>query len=450
MMLLGHHLVVVAFVLALVATVAGWWHCRSGLGIYWRYAVWIWYAHLICVGGILAILLVLLASKNFAYHYVWAHTTTDLPLRYVLAALWEGQEGSLLVWMWWHAVIGAVLWQVGGGLRKQVLVIWGGIAVLLGSMLLGVRVGDVVIGSSPFLWLKEAIVAPIFAQDSNFVPTEGSGLSPLLQNYWMLIHPPVLFLGFALSGVPFAYALAGAWTSAYRRASAWIAPTRLGLLLAILVLGMGITMGAIWAYETLNFGGYWNWDPVENAVYVPWLLLIAGLHGVLLAKKGYYQHWAWIGAVLPFIFIAYASLLVRSGLLGDSSVHAFTNTGLAGQLWVFLLSLIAAAAWGGWRWCSTQSNRVAPLRWQQVEVWLLAGIVLIGLVCFQIIVPTSLALINKFVRLFGGAGALGTSSGSGGFLHKLSFMVCFWGIDIIHRSTVDLVEKNRQWAGFMA
>src|SRR5690606_3474489 len=138
------------------------------------------------------------------------------------------------------------------------------------------------IGSTPFDLLRDRIQAPIFSRPDylKFIK-DGNGLNPLLQNYWMVIHPPELFLGFALTTIPFAYTIAALWSGKYKE---WIKPTLRWSLVTGAILITGISMGGAWAYESLNFGGYWAWDPVENASFVPWLVVIAALHTLLVFK----------------------------------------------------------------------------------------------------------------------------------------------------------------------
>ena len=177
--------------------------------------------------------------------------------------------------------------------------------------------------------------APVFQMNPDFIPKDGNGLNALLQNYWMVIHPPTLFLGFATTLVPFAYCIAGLWTG---KVNDWIRPALPWALFSAMVLGVGILMGAYWAYETLNFGGYWNWDPVENAVYVPWLVLVASYHTMITYRKSNTAlKTSVILVVATFILILYSTFLTRSGILGESSVHSFTDLGLSGQLLIYLL-----------------------------------------------------------------------------------------------------------------
>jgi cytochrome c-type biogenesis protein CcmF len=182
--------------------------------------------------------------------------------------------------------------------------------------------------------------APIFnSPDYLKNIADGTGLNPLLQNYWMVIHPPTLFLGFALTIVPFAFAVTALFRKEHR---AWIRPALPWTLVAGMILGAGIIMGGFWAYESLSFGGYWAWDPVENASLVPWLLLIAGIHLMLIKKVTNTSTIAsYILIIASFIFVLYATFLTRSGVLGETSVHSFTDLGLAGQL----MQLVVVFVW---------------------------------------------------------------------------------------------------------
>jgi cytochrome c-type biogenesis protein CcmF len=173
---------------------------------------------------------------------------------------------------------------------------------------------------------RNEIVAPIFTQPNylDFVK-DGMGLNVLLRNYWMVIHPPVLFLGFALTLVPFGFAY-GALTS--KKFGDWVKPALPWVLLNACVLGMGIMMGGKWAYESLSFGGYWAWDPVENASLVPWLILIAGLHTMLVYNHtGHSLKASFLFIILAFAFVLYSTFLTKTGVLGDASVHSFYRSG---------------------------------------------------------------------------------------------------------------------------
>lgn len=285
--------------------------------------------------------------------------------------------------------------------ESPVMFIFSLVQVFLSSMILGVIFFDELkIGSTPFLSLKEAMPnLPVWTIQPNFVPKDGLGLNPLLQNYWMVIHPPTLFLGFATTLIPFAYAMAGLWKRQY---TAWVRPALPWALLSALILGTGIMMGAIWAYETLNFGGYWNWDPVENAVYVPWLIMVAGIHTMLINKKNASAlKTSFILIIAQFILILYSTFLTRSGILGNASVHSFTDLGLSGQLLIYLLVfLLGSITLCIWRWKELPSDE-KELSAYSPDFWVFLGVTILCLAGFQVIVTTSIPVYNKIAELFG-------------------------------------------------
>ncbi len=217
------------------------------------------------------------------------------------------------------------------------------VQVFISSMLLGVYFFDYKFGSNPFILsreLSDTILMP-WASSEKYLELlfpDGRGLNPLLQNYWMTIHPPTLFLGFASTVVPFAFAIAGLWKKDY---AGWIKPALPWTFFSVMILGTGILMGGAWAYESLTFGGFWAWDPVENASLVPWIVLVAGAHIMLINKaKPTSLFSAFVFIILSFIFILYSTFLTRSGILGDSSVHSFVESGILPQLLIYLLFFI--------------------------------------------------------------------------------------------------------------
>ena len=215
--------------------------------------------------------------------------------------------------------------------------------VFLAMMIMGVYIFGTKIGNSPFVLTRDEINGPIFSRpDYLGLIKDGVGLNVLLRNYWMVIHPPILFLGFASTIVPFAYAYAGLQT---KRFGDWIQPVLPYALFSACALGVGIMMGGKWAYESLSFGGYWAWDPVENASLVPWLILIGGLHTMVIYKAtGRSLRTSYLLAILTFVFVLYSTFLTRTGILGDTSVHAFTEAGKAMNILILSFLLFFAIA----------------------------------------------------------------------------------------------------------
>lgn len=288
------------------------------------------------------LLVYLIFTHQFQYYYVYNYTSSDLQNIYLWAAFYSGQEGSLLLWILSSFLVGlAIIKWTSNEYRAPVMVFMGMTQIFLLSMVSGFPVpwaGD--LGASPFRTLaSEMPDAPVFLANPDFVPSEGSGLNDLLRSPWIIIHPPVIFLGFAMMTVPYAFALASLWKRKYHDWIHTALPWTLGANLCLLT---AIFLGGYWAYVTLSFGGYWAWDPVENASLVPWIFGMAGIHAMLIQKKHASSHKASIiFAILAYVTIVYQTFLTRSGILGDSSVHSFVDLGLYNQLLLFMLAVAA-------------------------------------------------------------------------------------------------------------
>jgi cytochrome c-type biogenesis protein CcmF len=296
--------------------------------------------HFFLAWSIALLLIFMLFNGYFEYQYIWQHSNKEMDMKYVLSCLWEGQEGSFLLWICWNALLGTFYLKISKEdfhIKSFTMAAISLIQVFLTSMILGVYIGDYRLGSSPFLLLKQHpdfMNLPFLMNEDYLKNLDGRGLNPLLMNYWMVIHPPVLFLGFSFSMFPFAQILArlllefeAGW---HHRVLPW-------LWAGVAVLGAGILMGGAWAYESLSFGGFWAWDPVENSSLVPWMMLAAGGHMILIDQKRNKGFVAGIFiAAMSFIFVLYSTFLTRSGILGNASVHSFTDLGMQGQLLAYL------------------------------------------------------------------------------------------------------------------
>jgi len=263
-------------------------------------------------------------------------------------------------------------------------------------MLLGIYVLDFKIGSNPFILLREHpdMMNLPFTKVADYASKiDGKGLNPLLQNYWMIIHPPTLFLGFASTLIPFSYAISGFWKGRFNE---WQKPALPWAYFGVMILGTGILMGGIWAYEALSFGGFWAWDPVENASLVPWITLVGAAHVMLLTKvKVPPIKLSFLLVTITFIYVLYSTYLTRSGVLGDTSVHAFTSMGISLQLQIFilfyfLLSILAIAL--NWKKIPKQDEEE---QLSSREFWMLIGSLVLFVAAFQIIFTTSIPVINK-------------------------------------------------------
>jgi cytochrome c-type biogenesis protein CcmF len=260
-------------------------------------------------------------TNNFSVSYILHHSNRALPGPYKFAALWSGQEGSLLLWAWLLATYGFVL-----RVRHKVDV---KLTAYASTILAGVQV---------FFLLLLNFKAMPFSLVSGPTPQDGLGLNPLLQYPEMVIHPPMLYLGYVGFAVPFAFAL-GALMMRYP-GEKWIHITRRWTMVTWLFLTCGIFLGAHWAYSVLGWGGYWGWDPVENASLMPWLTGTAFLHSVMMQeKRGMMKTWnVWL-IFSTFMLAIFGTLLTRSGLV--SSVHAFAQSPIGTWFWAFLIVVLS-------------------------------------------------------------------------------------------------------------
>lgn len=358
--------------------------------------------HGLAIFTVIALIFHVMINRYYEYQYVWAHVSEDLPFRYIFSAFWEGQEGSFLLWMFWHVVLGGVLMLTARKWEGPTMAILAGVQMYLVSMILGVYVGlgddPIRIGVNPLMLLRETTDAPIFAQADYVSLIKGNGLNPLLQNYWMTIHPPTLFLGFASTTIPFLFAIAGLWLGDHK---GWLKAVLPWALFSGAILGTGILMGGAWAYEALSFGGYWAWDPVENMSLVPWLTLIAGIHTNLIARNtGHSIRSTYVFYLLTFLLILYSTFLTRSGVLGETSVHAFTEMGLEWQLVSFIgVFLLLSSILLGFRYRSVpvpQKEEALSSR----EFWMFIGTLVLLFSALIITASTSLPVYNKIMEYF--------------------------------------------------
>ncbi|WP_462219827.1 cytochrome c biogenesis protein CcsA [Ferruginibacter sp.] len=348
---IGHFFVILSFIASLLATISYFIASRSPNILekqsWTRFARIAFITQVVSVLIIFSVIFYICSNHYFEYMYAYKHASKELDPKFLLACIWEGQEGSFLLWTIWHSILGIFIIARSkspllNGWEAPVMTVISLAQFFLGMMILGIYVFNVKIGTSAFTLTRNEIEGPIFSQPNylSFL-TDGVGLNVLLRNYWMVIHPPVLFLGFASTIIPFAFAYAGIQT---KRFGDWVKPALPFALFSACVLGVGIMMGGKWAYESLSFGGYWAWDPVENASLVPWLVLIAGLHTMVIYKAtGHSLRASYVFAFLTFIFILYSTFLTRTGVLSDTSVHAFTiNEETKVVTYSMLLALMAA------------------------------------------------------------------------------------------------------------
>lgn len=351
-------------VVAFVAAAVLWW--RSGkLPGAERTAKWAMWAASLALFAAFACVGVLFVTDQFQFQYVFAHAARDHELQYKIAGIWSGQEGSFLLWALTSAIFCLLVGPRTGADRRWFSIVY---AVFLAGLV------GILAFESPF--------KPIDLVEGRWlVPPDGRGLAPSLLNYWVVIHPPTIFMGFGSLAALFAWAMAA---TIRRDPHSWMPLVRPWALVSLSLLGVGLCMGGFWAYETLGWGGFWMWDPVENTSFVPWVAVAAFVHGAFLQaakRRGYLTNL--IGGAVPFISFVYGTFLTRSGFLGDTSVHSFAEMDRS-ALWILVsVGGVAALAFvwvfaKGYRELSEVADEPAPKpafwtrdTFYQVGIWLL-------------------------------------------------------------------------------
>lgn len=320
-------------------------------------------------------------THQYQYGYIYNYSSDELPVGLLMSTFWAGQEGSFLLWVLFAVVFGIILQSYSAkreGLEPVVMAVY---SLVLSFLLF--MVSPLLKSPFNFIWMEEVFIESskinpaffnlpflqghLFSDPSSgqgFVKMSkelyaslqsagisinefiinGKGLNPLLQNFWMQIHPPILFAGFALAAVPFTFAIAALLKNDYKD---WIRQSFPWVLAAGAVLGLGIMLGGYWAYGVLGWGGYWAWDPVENSSLIPWVVIVAVVHTMIVQRKsqdrgegvGRFAKTNLILSILAFILVLYSTFLTRSGILGDSSVHSFVDPGTI--IYLFLIILVA-------------------------------------------------------------------------------------------------------------
>ena len=393
---IGHLLILVAFVACGLAGLA-FLQAAHAEGAEWRRigrAAW-----LVVVAGLVGaagILMYLLLTHQFQYAYVYQQSSRDLPTHFLVSSFWAGQEGSFMLWTLMMAATGAALIRTAKKYEAPVMTVVSFCTLFLISMVVGLKLGPLQIGTSPFMLLAERFPDAPMLQVPGFIPADGSGLNDLLQNYWMVIHPPTLFVGFTLMVVPFAYAVSALWK---RRYTDWVRPALPWALGATMILGFGIALGGYWAYETLSFGGYWAWDPVENSSLVPWIIGIAAIHSMIIQKKSGRGHKsALLLSILAYLFVIYSTFLTRSGILGDVSVHSFVDLGMMNQLLVWIASMVVVGfGLFAYRYRELPTPDREPAMLSR-EFMIFVGAMLLVAAAVVIIVGTSSPILGQLFR----------------------------------------------------
>jgi len=368
-------LALVCAVFSAAASIFGALRRRADVARSGEHAAWACFGLVTLATGLL---LRALLARDFSIEYVAAYSSSTLPTSYTVAALWGGQKGSLLFWAFVLTAFGAVvLWQ--NRERNRELMPWV-TAVLM--VVAGFFLALVTFITDPFERLPHAAA-------------EGADLNPLLQNYWMMIHPPSLYTGYVSASVPFAFAIAALATG--RLGDQWIRTTRRWALFSWFFLSLGNLFGAMWAYEVLGWGGYWAWDPVENAAFMPWLVSTAYLHSVMIQeKKDMLRVWNMVLVLLTFALTIFGTFLTRSGVI--SSVHSFTQSGLGPFFIGFLVAVLLVS--GGliaYRLPELRTTGTIESFLSREAAFLFNNLVLVG-IAFAVFWGTVFPVISEWVR----------------------------------------------------
>jgi cytochrome c-type biogenesis protein CcmF len=317
-------------------------------------------------------------TNDYSVSYILHHTNRDLNTAYKFSALWSGQEGSLVLWAWLLSAYGFVL-----RMRHRVDV---RLTAFASTILAGIQI---------FFLLLLVVAAPPFAIQPGPVATDGFGLNPLLQYPEMVIHPPMLYLGYVGFSVPFAFAL-GALMMRYP-GEKWIHITRRWTMVTWLFLTCGIFLGAHWAYSVLGWGGYWGWDPVENASLMPWLTGTAFLHSVMMQeKRGMMKSWnVWL-IFSTFMLTILGTLLTRSGIV--SSVHAFAQSSIGDWFYGFILIVFAVCLFTFFKQRDhlKSENRLESLVSRESS-FLFNNLILLA-ACFTVLWGTLFPVLSEYVQ----------------------------------------------------
>jgi len=385
-----------------------------------------------------------LLTHQYQFNYVFSYSNNSLTTGFLLSSFWGGQEGSFMLWLLITSVIGIFLQSYAskrGDLEPRIMTVF-----TLTTTFLLLMVSPWFKNPFEFIW-----ATPIFIELKSINPdylglpflqsfffsdqgggnsfiqvnadlknllagsgismnqfiVDGRGLNPQLLNFWMQIHPPILFTGFGMSTVPFAFALAALMKNDYRD---WVKQAFPWLLAGMGILGLGIMLGGYWAYEMLGWGGYWAWDPVENSSLIPWIVGLAAIHTLLVQRKtqnkggiGKFAKTNLILCILTYLLVLYSTFLTRSGVLGDASVHSFVDPGMTVYLFLilfigtFILLGIGAIAY---RWKSLSEETPVEENLLSRELALFTAAVVLIAAATIVLVGTSAPLFGQSVDTF--------------------------------------------------
>ncbi|HET7602186.1 MAG TPA: cytochrome c biogenesis protein CcsA, partial [Gemmatimonadales bacterium] len=378
MTFLGQFSLWTAFLVGLwgaVVSFSGRWRGRADLTRSIRRSVFVVFAALVVAS---VCLWKGLLSHDFNIEYVWAYTSRNLPTYFVISAFWAGQKGSLLFWAVVLSTFAALAQWLTSRRHAPLLPYVAGVT----NAVVVFFVSVMLFAANPFTRL-------------DFTPLDGRGLNPQLQNVGMVMHPPMLYLGYISITIPFAFAVAALLSR--RIDSGWIVAIRKWTLVSWLFLSIGITLGMWWAYVELGWGGYWAWDPVENASFLPWLTMTAFLHSVMIQeKRGMLKRWNLALVVGSFLLSIFGTFITRSGVI--ASVHSFTQSNVG---YFFLGFLVLAGAFAYTllytRWPSLEPDSQLESMLSREAAFLFNNLVLVG-IAFSVLWGTLFPILSELVR----------------------------------------------------
>ncbi len=326
----------------------------------------------------------LLVTGHYELQYVASVSSNSMPLYLRVTALWGGQAGSLIFWSWLMSACASAVtlrkWERDREFLPWVILV--SLVTLAFFLLLSIFV------ENPFLRLWQSSlgnITPAMFQPAGtalYIPQDGNGLNPLLRHPGMIIHPPMLYLGYVSFVIPYAFAMAALVTG--RTDDRWIRITRRWTLVAWLFLSLGLVLGGRWAYDVLGWGGYWGWDPVEIAAFMPWLTGTAFLHSVMIQeKRGMLKQWNMVLIILTYDLVIFGTFLTRSGVL--SSVHAFAQSAIGPLFFGFIgLTFVASLSLLSRRWNNLRSDAQMTSWFSREALFLLNNLLFVGIfvVCF--------------------------------------------------------------------
>jgi cytochrome c-type biogenesis protein CcmF len=388
---MGQILIYIAFASALLSSIA-YFSAHFGKTQFIRYARFFYHAAAVATISSAAFLLYLIITHQFQYTYVWDYSSRELPINLLISTFYAGQEGSFHLWAFLMSVMGIFLLAYtshrGNDNKDRYEAEVMGVFTLIQTFLL-----FILIIKSPYKLVWESFPNDVQA---GFIPPDGRGLNPLLQNFWMTIHPPVLFTGFSSLAIPFSFAVAALIRNEYDR---WLKLALPWTLFSAMVLGTGIMLGGFWAYGVLGWGGYWGWDPVENSSFVPWIIIVAGIHTMISEQKtGRFKKTSLLLCITAYIMVLYSTFLTRSGVLGDASVHSFVDPGR--EVYLFLIVFLSIFGAGGiglilYRLNSLRPDKQSNISLLSREAALFIGTITLCAAALVIAVGTSWPIFAK-------------------------------------------------------